>query len=85
MFDVKEWIYDGKRVPEWVNEQAALGIIKITKEDGEIVEVKLFTTSGPMIVNRGEVVILLKSGVVKLTRDQYEKFRRKETNKNKEE
>lgn len=84
MFEVKEWIYDGKNVPAWVNEQAARGVIKITKEDGEIVEVKLFTTSGPMIVNRGEVVILLKSGVVKLTREQYEKFRKKETNKSKE-
>lgn len=80
MFDVKEWIYDGKRIPEWVNEQAARGIIKITKEDGEIVEVKLFTTSGPMIVNRGDVVILLKSGVVKLTREQYEKFMNKNNN-----
>lgn len=85
MFEVKEWIYDGKNVPVWVNEQAARGIIKITKEDGEIVEVKLFTTSGPMIVNRGDVVILLKSGVVKLTREQYEKFRKKEINKSKEE
>lgn len=85
MFEVKEWIYDGKNVPAWVNEQAERGIIKITKEDGEIVEVKLFTTSGPMIVNRGDVVILLKSGVVKLTREQYEKFRKKEINKSKEE
>lgn len=84
MFEVKEWIYDDKNVPAWVNEQAARGIIKITKDEGEIVEVKLFTTSGPMIVNRGEVVILLKSGVVKLTREQYEKFRKKETNKSKE-
>lgn len=80
MFSIKEWVYDNEKIPDWINEEASRGLVKIDKEDGDIIQIKLFTPTGTEIVNKGDAILLLKSGLVKLTKDQYNKFRNKNNN-----
>ena len=63
-FNVQRYILGTEEIPQWLQEQSALGRAKFNYEDGELINVTIFGVPKTKVARLGDTIALSKSGLV---------------------
>lgn len=73
-FEVKTFVF-GTKTPEWFDENAKSGRVKINYDDeGEILNATVYTPTKTLIAEIGDTIMLLKSGLTVIKKDKAIKY-----------
>lgn len=62
-FETKKFVLKDKNTPQWFKDQVAKGRAKANYEDGELLNVTIYTPTGMSVAKPGDMIVLLKSGM----------------------
>lgn len=63
-FNVQRYVLGTGDIPQWLQEQSALGRAKFNYEDGELANVTVFGVPKTKVAKVGDTIALSKSGLV---------------------
>lgn len=68
----------GTKIPGWLDTKIAIGRAKVnTDEEGNMVNIVVFTTNGSSVANVGDVILNAESGLVVIPEKQAVKYKLK--------
>lgn len=73
-FQNKSYVVGKEKAPLWLNEEAAAGRVRANYEDGEMVNMLVYTTTGSIVAKVGDIVVLLKSGLSVIPASEAKKY-----------
>ena len=80
-FNVQRYVLGTGDIPQWLQEQSALGRVKFNYEDGELVNVTVFGVPKTKVARLGDTIALSKSGLVVIPKQAVNDEVQKKTNK----
>lgn len=73
-FQNKSFVLGKEKVPGWFEEETSAGRAKVNYDDGELIDVTVYTPTGTKVAKLGDTIMLLKSGLSVITASEAKKY-----------